>query len=58
MDANDNSPVFSQAAYAANVNENSAVGRRILTLTATDLDKVKTSTEPGDKLQMGYKSFI
>ena len=40
IDANDNAPVFTQAAYAANVIENSGVGRTILTLTATDLDKV------------------
>ena len=40
LDANDNAPVFTQAAYTASVNENAAVGEVLLTLTATDLDQV------------------
>ena len=40
MDANDNSPVFSQTSYSARVIETAGVGKQILTLTATDLDQV------------------
>lgn len=40
LDANDNVPIFTLASYSASINEKSPVGRRIITLTATDLDKV------------------
>ena len=40
MDANDNSPVFSQTSYSARVIETASVGKHIVTLTATDLDQV------------------
>ena len=40
LDANDNAPVFTQAAYTVSVNENAAVGEVLLTLTATDMDQV------------------
>lgn len=40
LDANDNAPVFTQAAYSTSINENAPVGFKLLTLTATDLDKV------------------
>ncbi|KAJ8248370.1 hypothetical protein GJAV_G00241300 [Gymnothorax javanicus] len=38
LDINDNSPVFSQASYTANLPENSPVGTVILQLSATDAD--------------------
>ncbi len=41
MDANDNSPVFSQTSYSARVIETASVGKHIVTLTATDLDQVR-----------------
>ena len=40
MDANDNSPVFSQSSYSARIIETASVGKHIVTLTATDLDQV------------------
>ena len=40
LDANDNAPIFTQAAYSAVINENSAVGHKIISLTATDIDQV------------------
>ena len=44
LDANDNPPIFTLASYSANINEKSPVGRRIISLTATDLDKVSSTT--------------
>ena len=41
MDANDNSPIFSQSSYSARVIETASVGKQIVTLTATDLDQVR-----------------
>ncbi|NXM29909.1 CELR3 protein, partial [Oxyruncus cristatus] len=37
-DVNDNPPVFSSSVYAVNVSEDEALGRALLTLSATDLD--------------------
>ncbi|XP_056152006.1 protocadherin beta-15-like [Lampris incognitus] len=39
LDANDNAPVFSQAAYKATVPENSPLHTVVITVTATDLDE-------------------
>ncbi|KAI4884720.1 hypothetical protein NFI96_024912 [Prochilodus magdalenae] len=39
LDVNDNRPVFSQSLYKAKVRENAAVGTKIMSLTATDLDE-------------------
>ncbi|XP_032482863.1 protocadherin gamma-A2 isoform X14 [Phocoena sinus] len=39
LDANDNAPVFTQPEYHVNVPENTPVGTRILTVTATDADE-------------------
>ncbi|KAI4895787.1 hypothetical protein NFI96_030857, partial [Prochilodus magdalenae] len=39
IDDNDNRPVFSQSLYKAKVRENAAVGTKIMSLTATDLDE-------------------
>ena len=44
MDANDNSPIFTQLSYTASINENSPVGASIVSLTATDLDQVRIDT--------------
>uniref|UniRef100_A0A3B1IFK0 Cadherin domain-containing protein n=1 Tax=Astyanax mexicanus TaxID=7994 RepID=A0A3B1IFK0_ASTMX len=39
LDINDNYPVFSQPLYKVKVQENAAVGTKILTVSATDLDE-------------------
>ena len=39
MDANDNPPVFTQSSYTATINEKSLVGKEVVVVTATDLDK-------------------
>ncbi|KAM4732175.1 protocadherin gamma-A11-like isoform 43-T43 [Anableps anableps] len=39
LDANDNSPVFSQAVYKASLPENSPVGTVVVTVSATDADE-------------------
>ena len=39
MDANDNPPVFTQSSYSATINEKSSVGKEVVAVTATDLDK-------------------
>ena len=39
MDANDNPPVFTQSSYSATINEKSLVGKEVVVVTATDLDK-------------------
>uniref|UniRef100_A0A3B4GPT7 Cadherin domain-containing protein n=1 Tax=Pundamilia nyererei TaxID=303518 RepID=A0A3B4GPT7_9CICH len=38
LDANDNSPVFTQPIYKASIRENSAVGTTVMRVTATDAD--------------------
>uniref|UniRef100_A0A8C5AR73 Cadherin domain-containing protein n=1 Tax=Gadus morhua TaxID=8049 RepID=A0A8C5AR73_GADMO len=38
MDVNDNTPVFSQSLYKAQIVENAEIGATLLTLSATDLD--------------------
>ena len=40
MDSNDNTPMFTQSSYSARIIETAAVGKQIVTLTATDLDQV------------------
>ncbi|XP_056152150.1 protocadherin gamma-A11-like [Lampris incognitus] len=39
LDANDNAPVFSQAAYKASLPENSPLGTTVITVSATDADE-------------------
>ncbi|XP_066572813.1 protocadherin gamma-A11 isoform X2 [Amia ocellicauda] len=39
LDANDNTPVFSQAVYKASIHENAFKGTIVVTVSATDLDK-------------------
>uniref|UniRef100_A0A8C5KIT6 Protocadherin gamma subfamily A, 5 n=1 Tax=Jaculus jaculus TaxID=51337 RepID=A0A8C5KIT6_JACJA len=39
LDANDNAPQFSQTEYRVSIPENTPVGTRLLTLTATDADE-------------------
>ncbi|XP_034816544.1 protocadherin gamma-A2 isoform X12 [Pan paniscus] len=39
LDANDNAPVFTQPEYRISIPENTPVGTRILTVTATDADE-------------------
>uniref|UniRef100_A0A8C6WCW5 Protocadherin gamma subfamily A, 5 n=1 Tax=Nannospalax galili TaxID=1026970 RepID=A0A8C6WCW5_NANGA len=39
LDANDNTPLFTQTEYRVSVPENAPVGTRLLTLTATDADE-------------------
>ncbi|EAW61941.1 protocadherin gamma subfamily A, 2 [Homo sapiens] len=39
LDANDNAPVFTQPEYRISIPENTLVGTRILTVTATDADE-------------------
>ncbi|XP_047634818.1 protocadherin gamma-A2-like [Phacochoerus africanus] len=39
LDANDNAPVFTQPEYRVSVPENTPIGTRILTVTATDADE-------------------
>ncbi|XP_072515588.1 protocadherin alpha-2-like isoform X3 [Salminus brasiliensis] len=39
MDVNDNKPVFSQSLYKVKIRENIAVGSKIMSLSATDLDE-------------------
>ncbi|XP_034399774.1 protocadherin gamma-A3-like [Cyclopterus lumpus] len=38
LDANDNSPIFNQSVYKANVMENAGIGTYIITVNATDAD--------------------
>lgn len=42
LDENDNTPMFSQSLYQANVSECSSVGDEVLTLKATDADRSQT----------------
>ena len=41
LDINDNTPMFSQSQYLAEVSEGLAPGSEVLTVTATDLDEDK-----------------
>ncbi|XP_034036981.1 protocadherin gamma-A6-like isoform X32 [Thalassophryne amazonica] len=43
LDANDNSPVFTQPIYKASINENAPAGALIVTVTATDADQGSNS---------------
>ncbi|XP_029918488.1 protocadherin gamma-A11-like [Myripristis murdjan] len=38
LDANDNSPIFSQSVYTATINENASKGTTVLSVSATDKD--------------------
>ena len=41
LDVNDNTPVFSQSFYSAQVSENAEVGTELIQLNATDADEDK-----------------
>ena len=45
MDANDNPPRFSHLSYSALVNEASPVKSSVVTVTATDIDEVRPSSQ-------------
>ncbi|XP_059918639.1 protocadherin alpha-2-like [Gadus macrocephalus] len=69
MDVNDNTPVFSQSLYKAQIVENAEIGATLLTLSATDLDDgvnsellysfaAKGRVDPSDKFSLNEETGV
>ncbi|XP_030224460.1 protocadherin alpha-2-like [Gadus morhua] len=69
MDVNDNTPVFSQSLFKAQIVENAEIGATLLTLSATDLDDgvnsellysfaAKGRVDPSDKFSLNEETGV